>query len=122
MLGLLYSIRAHAGGKGLPGQVKFLSLQQYHIARRTTDASPSVALMCQDSKYAPYQDASKLSLLLALRHQGEVETGLLPTQVEKCAVLFHASTISSVVHKYLCSPSPSLFSQYSLHKRPVTLF
>ena len=65
---------------------KVLLLQQHSIARRTTEASPSAGLTCQDSKCAPYQDALKLSLLLALQHQGEVETGLLPTQVEICAV------------------------------------
>ena len=76
MLSLLYSIRSNAEEKKLSEQGKVLPLQQHYIARRTTDPFPSVVLTCQDSKYAPYQDASKLSLLLALQHQGEVETGL----------------------------------------------
>ena len=92
MSGLLYSIRGHARGKSRSEQGKVLPLQQYYIARRTTDASPSVALLCQELSCAPYQDALKLSLLLGLHHQGEVETGLLPNQSKKCAVLFHTST------------------------------
>lgn len=76
ILRLLYSIRSHAEEKKLSEQGKVLPLQQHYIVRRTTDPFPSVVLTCQDSKNTPYQDASKLSLLLALQHQGEVETGL----------------------------------------------
>ena len=75
MLTLLYSSRSHAEQKKLSEQGHVLSLQQHYIAPRTTDPFPSVVLTCQDSKYAPYQDASKLSLLLALQLQAEVETG-----------------------------------------------
>ena len=67
--------------------------------------------MCQDSIYAPYQDASKLSLLLALQHQGGVETNLLPTQVEKCAVLFHTSApLQSLISIFVLPPDRSFLS------------